>query len=100
MDPDDNRLQGMDLVKLEEGDAYIENEYAWEDRKKAHDTLKASNLLENKPSHPEYFEIAKPTTTGKLRCNLVIPIVKVRATIPGGHSNGDALTLMKSSHGL
>ena len=88
MDPDDNRLQGMDLVKLKNGDAFFENEYEWTERKKVHDALENFTLLENKPSYKEYFEVAKQTTQGNLRCNLVIPIVKVRARIPDGHSNG------------
>ena len=41
---DNNRLQGMELLKLEDEDAYLENRYAWADRKKAHDALKDSNL--------------------------------------------------------
>ena len=90
MATDNNRLQGIELVKLEEGDAHLENRYAWEDRKKAHDALKDSNLLENKPGHPVFFEFEKTSAAGKLRCNLVIPIVKIRATIPGQHSNGEA----------
>ena len=59
MDTDDNHLQRMNLVKLEEGDIFLEKEYEWDDRKKAHTALENSSLLENKPSHKEYFEVAK-----------------------------------------
>ena len=93
MDPDDNRLQGLDLVKLKNGDAFFENEYEWTERKKVHDALENFTLLENKPSYKEYFEVAKQTTQGNLRCNLVIPIIKVRATIPEGHSDGSPFNM-------
>ena len=84
MDPDDNQLQGMDLMKSGENDSIIENEFEWNERKIIHDALENSNLLENKPSHKKYFEVAQQTTQGNLRCNLVIPVLK----IPGGHSDG------------
>ena len=89
MDPDDNRLQGMDLVQIGQDDSIIENEYEWTERKNMHDELEKSTLLENKPSYKQYFEVAKQTTQGNLRCNLVIPVLKIEAANPGGHSNGD-----------
>ena len=69
MDPDDNQLHGMDLVQRGEDDSIIENEYEWAERKKMHDALEQSTLLENKPSYKQYFEVEKQTTQGNLRCN-------------------------------
>ena len=51
MDPDDNQLHGMDLVQRGDDDSIIENEYEWAERKKMHDALEQSTLLENKPSY-------------------------------------------------
>ena len=62
MDPDDNRLQGMDLVQIGPEDSIIENEYEWTERKNMHDALENFTLLENKPSYKQYFEVAKQTT--------------------------------------
>ena len=55
-----------------------------------HDVLENSTLLENKPSYKQYFEVEKQTTQENLRCNLVIPLLKIDASIPGGHSDGTA----------
>lgn len=39
MEPDDNQLQGMDLVKLGPNDSKIGNEYEWNERDNIHTEL-------------------------------------------------------------
>ena len=69
MDPDDNHLQGMDLVRRGDNDSKIENEFEWNERKAIHDALKVSTLVEHRPNHQKFFEIEQQTTQGNLRCN-------------------------------
>ena len=45
MEPDDNQLQGMDLVKLGPNDSKIENEYDWNERDNIHTELENSTLF-------------------------------------------------------
>ena len=33
IDPDDNRLQGMGLARLEDGESFLEDEYEWKEKK-------------------------------------------------------------------
>ena len=44
MDPEDNRLQGMGLSKLEDGDGFLEHEYEWTEKKTLHEELNQKGL--------------------------------------------------------
>ena len=61
MDPDDNQLQGMDLVQRGPNDSKIENEFEWDERKNVHTGLELSTLVENNPSHGKFFGQVKST---------------------------------------
>ena len=87
IDPDDNRLQGMGLVRLEDGDRFIENEYEWKERKTLYDALVKTDLFDVKPKGV-YFEVAEDKSEkANIPCNLVIPVLLIEATIPGGLSD-------------
>ena len=87
MDPDDNRLQGMGLTRLEEWDSFLENEHEWKERKTYYDELVKPALFDVKPKGV-YFEIEEDKSEkATIPCNLVIPGLQIEATIPNGHSD-------------
>ena len=88
MDPDENQLQGIFLVARSVNDCKIENEFEWDERKNVHTALELSTLVENRPSHGKFFEKEEQDTMSNLRCNIVIPVLKLSAVVVGGNTDG------------
>ena len=87
MDPEDSRLKGMGLSKLEDGDGFLEHEYEWDEKKTLHEELVKSDLFESKPKGT-YFEIAENASDkAYIPCHMIIPVLLIEATIPHGHSD-------------
>ena len=75
MEPDDNQLQGMDLVKRGPNDSKLENKFDWCERDSIHNELESSTLVENRPSHNKFFERAEQTTLSNITCNLAVSVI-------------------------
>ena len=88
MEPDDNQLQGMDLVKRGPNDSKLENKFDWCERDSIHNELESSTLVENRPSHNKFFERAEQTTLSNITCNLAVSVLKFTAVVIRGNTDG------------
>ena len=89
----------MDLVKLGPNDSKLENEFDWDERNSIHTELENSTLVENRPSHNEFFERAEQTTLSNIRCNLAVPVLKLSAVIIRGNTDGTNKHIKQNIHG-
>ena len=77
-DPDEARLQRMDLTTLEEEDSFLDHEDDFTDKTNCFNGLIASTIIEdkNKPKQRPFFEIVtNPGDKVYVSCHLPIPVL-------------------------
>ena len=77
-DPDEARLQRMDLTKLEEEDSSLDHEDDFDQKEQCYKGLLASTIIEDKdkPKQKPFFEIA--TNPGdKVYTSCHLPIIQL-----------------------
>ena len=82
-EPDEARLQRMDLSKLEELDSYLDHEDDFDKKSEAHVGLVASERLgfDTKPKQPFFEIVENPGDKSYVSCHLPIPVLIISATV-------------------